>query len=376
MKKFKTPSEKTLCCHRGERRKAFVPSLDPQSLQRPRRGSRARDADATAALRDAEPRAHLPPRPARAPQPRSPRSQSTRPPSARRRPLPGPHRGRPPPPGGAQEPRRLRGTLPAEPRRGRAGAAAGQGLWGAAKLPAGQPAGGCGGGGPGGCGGARAAGRPAETCPGPRAPGSVPSTSATTKPANVMVPVPPARVHLPFSSRPGCEGGRRGRGVPLIPPAAHPPPPPLGSPARGGRASGAAVAVCAATCRCLPERRSAPRVTRPEHPAGCSPARSLPSARPSAPGATAPPPSLFPRRPPPLLLPAVPPRFPPASFSPARGTPLQPPSSGAVPPQLGLPPTSLTLSQRAEGAPAQPDRAGAASQRSRRGWGQKGAGSP
>lgn len=313
MKKFKTPSEKTLCCHRGERRKAFVPSLDPQSLQRPRPGSRARDADATAALRDAEPRAHLPPRPARAPQPRSPRSQSTR---------------------------------------------------------------GCGGGGPGGCGGARAAGRPAETCPGPRAPGSVPSTSATTKPANVMVPVPPARVHLPFSSRPGCEGGRRGRGVPLIPPAAHPPPPPLGSPARGGRASGAAVAVCAATCRCLPERRSAPRVTRPEHPAGCSPARSLPSARPSAPGATAPPPSLFPRRPPPLLLPAVPPRFPPASFSPARGTPLQPPSSGAVPPQLGLPPTSLTLSQRAEGAPAQPDRAGAASQRSRRGWGQKGAGSP
>lgn len=61
MKKFKTPSEKTLCCHRGERRKAFVPSLDPQSLQRPRWGSRARDADATAALRDAEPRAHLPP---------------------------------------------------------------------------------------------------------------------------------------------------------------------------------------------------------------------------------------------------------------------------------------------------------------------------
>lgn len=220
-------------------RKAFVSSLDPQSLRKPRRGSRARDADATAALRDAEPRAHLPLRLAREPLPRSPRSQSARSRSARRRPLRGPHRGRlpPPPPGRAQELRRLRGSLPAEPRRERAGAAVGQGRWGAAKRPAGQPAGGCGGGGPGGRGGARAAGRPAETCPGPRAPGSAPSTSATTKPANVMVPVPPARFHLPFSSRPGCEGGRRGRGVPLIPPAAHPPSPPrhlLSAPLRAG----------------------------------------------------------------------------------------------------------------------------------------------
>lgn len=50
-----------------------------------------------------------------------------------------------------------------------------------------------------------------------------------------MVPVPPARVHLPLSSRPGCEGGRRGRGVPLIPHAAHPCRPPSRSPASPGR---------------------------------------------------------------------------------------------------------------------------------------------
>lgn len=200
------------------------------------------------------------------PPPRLPRSQSARPRSAAPRPAPGAQPGRPsPPPGRAQELRRPRGARPAAPRRGRAGAAGAQGRWAAGKPPAGQPAGDC---------GARAAGRLAETCPGPRAPGIAPITSATTKPANVMVPVPPAWVHLPFSSRPGCEEGRRGRGVPLIPLAAHPcPPPPAARPAGAGRAGlgEAQPRRCRLpTCRSLPSAPGSGAERPPEHGHGPS----------------------------------------------------------------------------------------------------------
>lgn len=263
------------------------------------------------------PHAPQPPRSrgGRAPPPRSPRSQSVRPRSARPRPLPESQPGRLPAPGRAQELRRPRGARRAGPRRGRAGAAGGQGRSTVAKPPpgsaAGQPAGGGGGARACGCGW-RAAGRLTETCPSPRAPGIVPITSATTKPANVMVPVPPARVHLPLSSRLGCEEGRRGRSVPLIPHAAHPCRPPPGSSACGGRASGArrgaqprgaAGSGVSGTCRSPPESGSGVSVlcrSRSGSPDGDwrSPASGAPSGSPASPGRHRPLTSLrLPRRP-------------------------------------------------------------------------------
>lgn len=211
------------CCPCSRRCRAPVTVPSPLRAAPGAPGSAARDSP--------------PARPA--PPPRSPRSPSARPRSAGPRPPPRTHPGRPllPPPGTVQGLRRTLGPRPAVPRRGRPGTAGGQGRWAAAKPPAGQAAGG------GWTGarvsGGRATGRLAETCPSPRASGSVPITSATTKPANVMVAVLPARVHLPLSSRPGC--GRGGEAEPRR--TANPqrltprPPPPAPLPA-GGRASG------------------------------------------------------------------------------------------------------------------------------------------
>lgn len=111
---------------------------------------------------------------------------------------------------------------------------------------------------------------------------------------------PAGSLPSPLLIAPGMRRGKAGPRRPANPPRRAPPFPPPATSSRLPcvRGKGEHPAVCAATCRCLPERCPAPRVTRPEHPAGRSPVRRLPPARPSA---TAPPPSLFTRRPPTLL---------------------------------------------------------------------------